>query len=130
MIEFFKNIFRSHNTSLSHEAKEQTSENTNALTILLGDDNEPYIHVAITDVDDDKAILFAKMLYELNTGKYITSIVNILNELSSRDDKIKTFVHKLIINWRLHEQLDKEQSVIYDEPLVRPSDFFKGLKHE
>jgi len=133
MIEFIKNIFRSRPTYVSKEQKEEkenTAENTNAFTILLGDDNEPYIHVAITDIDYDKAVFFAKMLYELNTGRYATSIINILNDLSNRDDEIKLFVHKLMISWRLYEQLEKEQSLICDEPLVRPSDFFKGLKHE
>lgn len=111
------------------ETKNKT-ENTNAVTFILDDNNEPYIHISITDLNYDKAVHFAKMLFEMNSGLYASSIIDILMQLSKQDDSIRIFVAKIIAGWSLYGDINKEPTHSENEPIIKPTDFVKGLRNE
>jgi hypothetical protein len=126
-MNIFTNLFRKNN-----EPNKEQHEKINAITLVLGEDNEPFVHISVTNTENDKAIFFAKMLHELNSGKYLVSMINILKELADQDDTINAFINKVMINWKQYQDIEKEQNRIqnHHDPVVKPSDFFKSLKHE
>ena len=131
MIKKILNKFISkQNTEDSLEETKNKIDNTNAVTFILDNNNEPYIHVSITDLNYDKATHFAKMLFEMNSGAYVTSIIDILMELSKQDDSIKIFIAKVIAAWSLYGDLNKQGQLSEGEPVINPTDFMKGLRNE
>jgi hypothetical protein len=132
MLNFIKNIFYNSKTkNIQGSDIDDDLDKTNAITILVGANNEPHIHVAVTDLDDEKAIYFARLLFDLNGGKYSSSIVNILTQLSKEDDSIRSFVSKTMSHWSLYIELDKEKHLFnLEDPIIKPTNFFKGLRND
>lgn len=118
------------NTEDPLEETKNKIDNTNAVTFILDDNNEPYIHISITDLNYDKTAHFAKMLFEMNSGAYATSIIDILMELSKQDDSIRIFIAKVIAAWSLYGDLNKQGQLSEGEPVINPTDFMKGFRNE
>lgn len=115
-----------------NEAKEDpdteaSTKNTNAITIIV-EDNEPYIHIAITDLSIDKAIDFGRMLSDLTNGYYVSSITDILLQLAKNDASINVFVGQVLSAWSLQNKVNINQD--NDSPIVKPTDFVKSIKNE
>jgi hypothetical protein len=119
MLTFIKNIFYNFNKK-KHIEK---SLEDNALTILVNS-KDPYLHIAITNIDNDQIQNFAKMLYDLNSGLYTTSIINILTQLSYRDKDIAKFLSCVIAEWSFLIESNKNQVA---EPLIKPTRFIGGV---
>lgn len=121
--------------SFLHKKKEESTSryenktyDTNGITFILDENNEPYIHISVTNLDDNKAVFFARMLFEINTGIYAESILDILQKLAQQDDSIKLFVSKVVASWGLYNELQNNNTNQQTEPMVKPTDFVKGLR--
>lgn len=123
----FKKLFFSSNTK-TELADNKSIEDANAITIILDSNNEPYIHIAITELDIDKAINFGKTLSDLNHGYYVTSITNLLLQLAKEDNSMHLFIKNVLSSWSLQNKINS--SVKNNEPIIRPTDFIKSLKNE
>jgi hypothetical protein len=122
MLAFIKNIF----SEFKKKDKDKISED-NALTILVNS-KEPYIHIIIKNTNDDQVKHFAKALYELNSGLYVSFMVNILTKLSYRDKDISDFVSKVMSEWSF--LIEYNQNKNNKEPLIKPTKFIGGIKNE
>jgi hypothetical protein len=119
MITFIKNIFYRFNKK-KHTEKPLED---NSLTILVNS-KDPYLYMAITNIDNDQVENFAKMLYDLNSGLYTSSIMNILSQLSSKDKDIAKFVSCVITQWLFLIESNKNKDT---KPLVKPTEFIRGI---
>lgn len=113
------------------ETKEEKPKlDSNAITIILDSNNEPYIHIAITELDIEKAVCFGKMLSDLNCGYYSSSITNILFQLAKNDDSISLFVGNALSSWSLQNKINSINTTENNDPIIKPTDFIKSIKNE
>jgi hypothetical protein len=119
MLTFIKNICYRFNKK-NHIEKPLDD---NALTILVNS-KEPYLHIAITNINNDQIQNFAKMLYELNNGLYAPVIMQILVGLSYKDKDISEFISKVINEWSFLIEQNKNKTT---EPLIKPTKFIGGI---
>lgn len=116
------------NKTKDGSATKQSIKDTNAITVIV-EDNEPYIHIAITDLSTDKAISFGKMLSDLTNGYYVSSITEILLQLAKNDTSINVFVGQVLAGWSLQNKMNNSNTDI-DNPIIKPTDFIKSIKNE
>lgn len=102
----------------------------NAIEFLV-DGNEPNIKISVIDLSDNSAKVFAKMIYDIVHGGYETDIINVLLELSLKDDDIQKFISKVLMHYSLYkttyvtqDNYDENKS---DDPIVKPTQFNKQL---
>jgi hypothetical protein len=107
------------------ENQKKSEDISNALTILLDNNKEPYIHIAIADTSSQQSENFANMLYQLNKGSYVSYMANILILLSEKNPEMKVFVTDVMHHWSFLLNSGKQ-----DEPLIKPTNFIKGMNHE
>lgn len=125
MFSNIKEIFFKNNNN--KEEHKKIKDDVNSITILLDSNNEPYIHIAISDLDPGKAIHFGKILSELNSGYYVSTMTDILLKLSKEDETIKFFIGKILSSWSLYNQL---HSSFDNDPIIKPTDFVKSIRNE
>lgn len=92
-------------------------------------DSEAFLKIIIHHTSKADAKAFASMLCDLHAGKYVDSIINTLLSLSKEDKNIYYFVKEVFAYWNEEYQNITSKSED-EEPLVKPSYFYKSLKHE
>jgi hypothetical protein len=106
---------------------EKKEDPSNGLTVLLGKDDEPYVHMFVENLAQGEPEKFANMLYSLSNGLYAESLFNTLQELSKENEEIRSFVTQVTI--RLLQIRDNVYKNINNEnnnlPLVRPTKFMR-----
>lgn len=112
-----------------------SDDDNNKLIISLNPDhnNEPFIKIIISDTTDSCSKKFGEMLFNINSGLYYKSIVDLLTNMSKEDAEIKKFVELSMIYWA---SLVKDEARIsgnlkwenQDKPLIQPMDFNKNAR--
>lgn len=113
MFKKIKNLFSN--------KKSTTHKTMNIVSVILTDNNDPYIHISIEDTRPESAIQLAKTLYDLNGGLYSDAIINILLSIGKESNTSKLFITQVMMHWS--EGLKRSNDL--QEPLVKPTDFLK-----
>lgn len=99
--------------------------------------NEPYIKIKIDDTSIGASAKFAELLYDIFTGIYNESTVNLMMKMSNEGSDIKQFMHSCIMNWSLlaknKDTINEtnDQNKYYDDddtPVITPTYFNKNAK--
>jgi len=119
------------NKSLSTDTKSLLE--TNYILITFDPkDNEPYIKLNLSDLSDHARDQYALTLFNLNTGRYHQSFLDLLLDMSHQDLTINRFIQTLIIRWSnlvKNSPQDLQTSTIdSNQPIVSPMDFNKHAK--
>lgn len=125
MISFLKKIFR-----VDKKTEQTDDSNANTLTLIVDEKvgYVPLIQLNINDTTDKASYEFAKALILLNGGAYASDIVDLLTELSHRNEDLNRFSTNTFILWK--SQLDtlaalNNQDNSHDDPIIKPSNFAK-----
>lgn len=105
----------------------QTDNDKAQIKFILDETNNPYVKIVIADTSPETAIKIAGIIWDINSGKYAESIIQILIEMAGQDIEINKFVKRLFSEWSTIEYSRKPQNV--SEPFIKPTDFFKALKN-
>lgn len=123
-----KNIF-----NLWNKKTLKDQSDNNSLSFVL-DKNDPYIKIIISDTSDSDILSFANMLYELHNGAYVHSIIKILMDMGKNDKNISVFTKGVVLEWsKLYKGNLLGNNLMNptdDEPLVKPTHFYKVSKNE
>lgn len=102
----------------------------NVLMITCGSnikDNKVKIYFNITSTEAAKQ--FGEMLFLLNEGYYVQSILDIFKEISSADENYAKFIQKVISNWSEKVlELENHEDDLLNNPIVSPTYFYKSAK--
>lgn len=97
--------------------------------------NDPYIKIIIDDTSVMSSVKFAELLYDIFTGMYNESTINLMMKMSNENPELKQFIHSCILNWSLlarhNDHANKPfENKNYEEniPVVMPTDFNKNAK--
>jgi hypothetical protein len=102
-------------------------ENILSLSCKTGENTKVKIHLNITS--NEAAKQFGEMLFLLNEGYYVQSILDIFTDISKTDDKYAKFIHGIISSWseRVLEMEHHEKNSL-DTPIISPTYFDKSAK--
>lgn len=111
-----------------------TSDNSISFIANAHKDIEPSIKISIGDTSDDACKKFTEILFNLNSGQYYKSIIDLLNDVGQKDNKIYKFVETSILYWSYLLNTKyieyKKNNIISktNKPLIMPTDFNKNAK--
>ena len=111
----------------SSDTLAQTDNDKAQIKFILDENDNPYVKITIADTSPEVAKKIAGIIWDINSGKYAESIIQILIEMAGQDIEINKFVKRLFSEWSTIEYSRKSQST--SEPLIKPTDFFKALKN-
>lgn len=120
------------------ESKSDGEDLNNRMVISLNPKRggEPFIKIIVGETSDDSAKQFAEMLFNVNSGLYYGSIVDLLISMSKEDDEINRFMKSAMVYWSHliqesndsnYDRLDKIKWSD-DKPLIKPTEFNKYAK--
>lgn len=93
----------------------------NTIMFWIGDDDLPYVKFYISDTAEESVPLLANMLYDINHGKYTSSILDLIIEMSSQDSQISNYSKLLIQYWK---KITDDNYLDYaTDPYIKPSSF-------
>lgn len=125
------------NRILSFLFSKKISQNTsdkeeNRFVVNIKKDGTVFLDFILPHIDDKDCENFALVLYLLNEGMYIQSILDSLSEIRQKDKESIAIVNKIISSWsKLVNQYGiSEQVNIYEKPVVSPTQFYKGMKND
>lgn len=121
MFNIFKKFISSKPKDISN------SDNLNTISIILEKDKDPYVYIGIQDTSTEAAQILAKTLFDLNKGEYADSMIKILMSISEENNESKMFIAHTISQWSQYTKIPNNRN---NEPLVKPTDFFKKAKYE
>lgn len=120
------------------ETNNNQQQGGNAITFFidLEHDSEPNVKISITDTTDEACKKFSELLFDLNSGEYHKSILDLLLNIGKQDEQIQKFVETGILYWSylLHAKnteykYHKTNSSWKEyKPLIMPTDFNKNAK--
>jgi hypothetical protein len=137
------NLFRKSDNNLLQKSSVEPGAERNYILITFDKTNkyEPYIKLNITDLSQEACDAYAETLYDLHSGRYYQSFINLLLNMSKQDNKIYKFVESAIVYWgylikKTSVDLDSHPNVFShsavgrgeqnnNKPLVAPTDFNK-----
>jgi|694.fasta_scaffold114897_6 hypothetical protein len=126
LFQYIASIFK---PRLSKSKTDNNEDNIAAdIKFLLDKDNNPYVKISISDTSLESADKFAALLYDINKGLYLESMVQVLIEMGGQDININKYVKRIFKEWYTIEDKVKSSSSS-SEPYVKPTDFFKALKN-
>ncbi len=120
-----KNFFKS---LLSKKDDQNTSPKNNCIEFLVYN-NEPNIRLSITEMSDSDARVFAQMICDIVHGQHEPDIINLLLDLSSKDEDIQKFITKILLYYSIlkTEHIIKNDQNYSNDPVVKPTDFNKRV---
>ena len=118
---FIKNLFE--NKKLS----ESTNKKENSITFFIDDDDKIKIRIFIDDTSSKSSEHFGFLLYLINEGYYIQSILDTLFEMSQSYPDYSFFISKVIEEWSKKIKNDTEYKNEENKPIIGPSQFYNHL---
>lgn len=116
-------------------ATEHTQDQFNYITFLVDKETkEPYIKINIQDLSNEDAKVYGEMLFDINSGLYQSSILDILVDFAKQDDKINKFIMDTIMSWHSLCSIKQEpddtniQKPWLKKPQISPIEFNKNAK--
>lgn len=99
---------------------------------------EPYIRLNVTDLSQEECTRYSQALFNLNSGRYHQSFLDLLKEMSHQDVTINKFIQALILHWSylikansdISSAIPESKNLIdndYD-PIISPMEFNKHAK--
>lgn len=126
--QIIKNIF-SKKIKTQNTIPQPISGNSITFFIDLEKDSEPNVKIVITDTSNEACKKFSELLFDLHSGEYHKSTLDLLLNMGKQDDEIKKFAQTTILFW---SYLLKTNNIVgYDKkskPLIMPTDFNKNAK--
>lgn len=119
MMNFFKKMFSSNVTPSG--AEEMIC---NKMEFLFDSSGEPNIKISIINTDKSDAKALADLIHSLVTGQYNNDIMDILLNLSKKDDTIKNFITRVLVHYSLLNT-NGISKTIASSPVIKPSEFQK-----
>lgn len=123
--------------SIKTDTKESSAIGGNSITFFidLEKDSEPNVKISITDTTEQGCKKFSELLFDLNSGEYHKSILDLLINMGKQDDQIQKFVETSVLYWSylLHAKnteykYNKTNFWKENKPLIMPTDFNKNAK--
>lgn len=116
--KFLKTIF----------SKTPTEENVARITFVLDKNMSVRFNCEWNNNDPNTSAAIGKLLYEINHGSYIETILKDLTHKAIDNNDDKNFIASIVVYWNHLASAIKEQK--QDPPLVQPlGAFFKNVKH-
>lgn len=105
----------------------------NEISFLFDENKIPHIKIYIEKYEEADAKEFGTLLFSLNRGYLMTSILEILISLSKEDGKVNTFVQQVVSHWvgldNIYKNRGEDILKDDDEPSVRPTEFLERFKN-
>jgi hypothetical protein len=117
-MRFIKNLFRKSDT---------TDEDKNMLIFSIDKAGHINLDFVFANQSDLDAKNLAILLYELNRGIYVDSIIKIMVEISKNNISARSFINEVFSRW--YVDIAKENLANLDtltlnnDPIIKPSEF-------
>lgn len=116
--------------------KTQTqNHNSNELSFIFDDNKIPHIKIVIHNYDPIDAKEFGNILFMLNNGYLMSSILETLISLAKDNLEINNFIQQVVSHWTALDTAYKNQysnTTAYkndDQPKVKPTEFLERFKN-
>jgi hypothetical protein len=85
--------------------------------------SNPWIDIKINHINLQSSEAFAKLLFNLNTGQYKTSMIDCLINLSSNNTRLESTINNIVLIWEelLSEKIDH---ISENKPIISPKNTF------
>lgn len=95
----------------------------NTIIFSVDTDNNNDFKLEINHYSKEAAEKFGVLLFLINEGYYVQSILDSLSSLSKENEEKSQFVQQAIYNWSSHIKASDGYSSTNDEPIVKPTQF-------
>lgn len=103
----------------------------NTLTISCGVSGSCKIKININDHSQEASIQFGEMLFSLNEGYYIQSILDIFAEMGDTDTRNINFIQPTISRWSTRVlEIENNQIDLLQKPIISPTYFYKAQNNK
>jgi hypothetical protein len=105
---------------MSEEQSEQPEiEITADISFSIDSNGDYHIRYKLDDVTDNTLVTFGTLLYSINSGFFISRIIEVLHESVEENPVIEEYIKKVLAVWEGHLANENE------EPMVSPLDALK-----
>lgn len=132
IVEYIKSWFTKFSSPSAEDIK-TIKKDANSITFSIDGFGKQWVYVELVNTDEHSCQAFAKLLFELNDGRYKNSILNIVTSLTKEHPVLSPAVDNILINWGilLNQSIaNGEQSNIVtkskNRPFIRPRNAFLG----
>jgi hypothetical protein len=119
-----------YNTLFNSKKPIVSGKDFNTVEFIIDNDGTPHIKVSIGNTDDEAAKALGDLIHSLSVGLYNNSMLDVLHNMSHKDNEIHTFVNKVLIHYNLYQTnfilnntIASKNSV--SQPLIKPTEFVK-----
>jgi hypothetical protein len=112
--------------------KDYVNPNTdNQLIMSCDQDGIVKVKITINHVGKNASINFGNMLFLMNEGYYVQSICDIFQEIKDSNTDHTKFIEDITNTWAMCVlQIEKLEAEEENSPIVSPTFFDKGSKHQ
>lgn len=126
MFNFIKNLMFVKKTKL---LETNLAQPDNILTLSCGAGGSCKIKININNHSPEASTQFGEMLFLLNEGCYIQSILDIFDEMAKTDTGSAKFIQPIISQWSTRVlELENNQIDLSQKPIISPTYFYKSAK--
>lgn len=99
----------------------------NQLMVRVDKDGRIFVNFDIQHFSQNDCDNFASMLYYMNEGFYVGTILDLLLHLGKQDSRYVDFMDKVVHKWSklLTEHNHMQVDIRYQKPIIAPSEFYK-----
>lgn len=128
MISFLKSLFKKKHKKL--DTNNILDGNSNYLVVFMDKNGEPNIYMNLGDRSESAPEKFGNIIFSLNEGHYVSSIIDILISISKTDKEALIFINKIITTWsdQIKENSISIDKVFNDNPIILPTQFSNHIK--
>lgn len=127
--KLIENLFRKQKPDTAQSA----SGNSISFFIDLDKDSEPNVKIVVTDTSEEACKRFSELLFDLNSGEYYKSMLELLLTIGKQDSEIQKFTENtmLCLNYLFqikNKGYKKSKIQLNSKPLIMPTDFNRNAK--
>ena len=128
MFNYIKKYFSTKQEQKVEEPKPVPIED-NLLIISCDSHGTTKIKITVNNKSFESAKHFGEMLFLLNEGFYVQTILDVLNEIIKTEPAYATFIQSIINKWstKVIEIEDVEEDLL-NQPVISPTFFYKSAK--
>lgn len=114
--------------------QKKTHKPYNEISFLFDENKIPHIKIYFEKYEETDAKEFGTLLFSLNRGYLMTSILEILVSLAKENSTTNTFVQQVISHWVGLDNIykNRDDNIAGDnneEPVVKPTEFLERFKN-
>ncbi|MFM7795449.1 MAG: hypothetical protein ACKO7N_01655 [Candidatus Nitrosotenuis sp.] len=116
--------------------KDNDTEDTkyNILIVSVDSDGKIFLNFDVNNFSDKNAENFGMMLYYLNEGMYVETILDLFLHFMKNDNRFETFTQDTIRTWsKLVNEFGIREEFINNkntDPIIAPSDFYNKTEYK